>query len=163
MQQLYNTNRLSVNEILVTSTGGPFGRRRDEAGHTLKDYARFHDLITRMLDFDPATRLSASEAVRHPFLRQPSATHDEAAAARLSNRVAPPPPHPRLGHIYTSTVAPPNVVQPTSNDLDAPRFSFVDNSNVEELASIQRQVEGHEPGVDGGNAANTLMPIGYYP
>ena len=122
-----------MNEVLGTSTGGPFGRRRDEPGHAPKDYARFRDLIQRMLDFDPATRLTAAEAVIHHFLRKQSAPNDEAAAASasLNSRV-------RLGsahHMHATSVA----AAATALIIDeqgASRHSFVD-TNIEELAYVR--------------------------
>jgi len=59
----------SLTEIIGVATGGPGGRRADEAGHDVNDYTMFHDIISKMLCYDPELRISPSEALRHPFLR----------------------------------------------------------------------------------------------
>uniref|UniRef100_A0A914HNC7 dual-specificity kinase n=1 Tax=Globodera rostochiensis TaxID=31243 RepID=A0A914HNC7_GLORO len=59
-----------LSDVLGVHTGGPFGRRFGEAGHTAEDYMKFKDLIQRMLELDPAKRLQPYYAVRHPFLRK---------------------------------------------------------------------------------------------
>ena len=46
-------------------------RRSAEAGHSAADYARFTDLVTRMLTYDPAERITPLEALHHPFLNAP--------------------------------------------------------------------------------------------
>eukprot|EP00455_Lapot_gusevi_P054331 TRINITY_DN868_c0_g3_i3.p1 TRINITY_DN868_c0_g3~~TRINITY_DN868_c0_g3_i3.p1 ORF type:complete len:661 (+),score=165.39 TRINITY_DN868_c0_g3_i3:806-2788(+) len=49
-------------------SGGPGGRRTNEkSGHSREDYLAFYDLIRRMLDLNPSTRITAVEALRHPF------------------------------------------------------------------------------------------------
>ncbi|CAD5213625.1 unnamed protein product [Bursaphelenchus okinawaensis] len=64
-----------LHDILGVEIGGPLGRRYGEAGHAVEDYTKFKDLITRMLDFNPVKRITAQEAVRHPFLYK--STSDE--------------------------------------------------------------------------------------
>ena len=74
-----------LEDCLGSKTGGPGGRRQGEQGHDADDYARFEDLLTRLLDLDPTTRMTPSEALRHAFLRQkgplPSAAATAAATA----------------------------------------------------------------------------------
>jgi len=55
-------------DILGVTTGGPSGRRANDSGHALPHYQAFLDLILKMLHFDPAQRITPSEALRHPFL-----------------------------------------------------------------------------------------------
>ena len=43
-----------LHDILGIETGGPAGRRLDEAGHSPQDYLRFKDLLMKMLEYDPA-------------------------------------------------------------------------------------------------------------
>ena len=82
-----------LEECLGSTRGGPGGRRKGEQGHDEDDYARFEDLLTRLLDLDPVTRMSPSEALRHAFLRQkgplPSAgaTPATGAATPAANRM----------------------------------------------------------------------------
>jgi hypothetical protein len=57
-----------------------FSRLTDDGGH----FCAAEDLLRRMLRFDPAQRISAVEALAHPFFRDPSpelALHDPTAAA----------------------------------------------------------------------------------
>jgi serine/threonine protein kinase len=42
-------------------------RRGSEPGHTQEHYRLFVDLIDRMLDYDPETRLTPCEALKHSF------------------------------------------------------------------------------------------------
>ncbi|CEF59531.1 Serine/threonine-protein kinase minibrain [Strongyloides ratti] len=57
-------------DILGINIGGPYGRRLGEPGHTIDDYKKFCDLVSKMLQFDPNVRISPYYAVRHPFLRK---------------------------------------------------------------------------------------------
>uniref|UniRef100_A0A913IDX5 Dual specificity tyrosine-phosphorylation-regulated kinase mbk-1 n=1 Tax=Strongyloides stercoralis TaxID=6248 RepID=A0A913IDX5_STRER len=57
-------------DILGINIGGPYGRRLGEPGHTIEDYKKFCDLVSKMLQFDPNIRISPYYAVRHPFLRK---------------------------------------------------------------------------------------------
>lgn len=56
-------------DILGASTGGPGGRRALEAGHSVTDYGKFVDLISKMLIYDPSKRITPMDAIRHPFFR----------------------------------------------------------------------------------------------
>jgi len=64
-----------LHDILGVETGGPGGRRLDEPGHSVSDYLKFKDLILRMLDFDPKTRVTPYYALQHNFFKR---TADEA-------------------------------------------------------------------------------------
>jgi len=56
--------------ILGVDSGGPFGRRRGEAGHTTGDYLQFLNLVLQMLDYNPARRIKPEQALRHAFFQQ---------------------------------------------------------------------------------------------
>jgi dual specificity tyrosine-phosphorylation-regulated kinase 1 len=56
---------------LTIALAAPRRRRSAEAGHSAADYARFTDLVTRMLTYDPAERITPLEALHHPFLNAP--------------------------------------------------------------------------------------------
>ena len=59
-----------LRETLGVFSGGPGGRRRmEKVGHTPADYTAFIDLLMRMLDYDPASRITPMQALAHPFLR----------------------------------------------------------------------------------------------
>ena len=59
----------SLHDIIGTTVGGPRGCRKGQPGHSREDYALFYDFLVKILDYDPATRLSCQDALRHPFLR----------------------------------------------------------------------------------------------
>ncbi|TMW56693.1 hypothetical protein Poli38472_006703 [Pythium oligandrum] len=59
---------ITLSELIGAETGGPGGRRRESPDHTVEDYRRFVDLIQRMLDYNPATRITPTEALAHPFI-----------------------------------------------------------------------------------------------
>ena len=71
-----------LRDVLGVYTFGPSGRRKHEkTGHSLQNYLQFLDLIERMLDYDPKTRMKPMEALNHPFLRTDI---EEAAAAAVT-------------------------------------------------------------------------------
>eukprot|EP00939_MAST-03C_sp_MAST-3C-sp1_P000078 g78.t1 len=70
----------SLEQIIGVDIGGPGGRRKGEAGHDVASYKVFVDLIRKLLRFRPETqapaseqRLSALDALRHPFFASSSA------------------------------------------------------------------------------------------
>ncbi|KAM4699275.1 dual specificity tyrosine-phosphorylation-regulated kinase 1A isoform 1-T2 [Discoglossus pictus] len=78
------TRKLHI--ILGVETGGPGGRRAGESGHTVADYLKFKDLILRMLDYDPKTRIQPYYALQHSFFKK---TADE--GTNTSNSVSTSP------------------------------------------------------------------------
>ena len=66
--KLPGTRRL--HDILGVESGGPGGRRLGEPGHAVSDYLKFKDLILRMLDFDPKTRVTPYYALQHNFFKR---------------------------------------------------------------------------------------------
>jgi len=48
--------------------GSAQGRRKDDPGHSSEMYAFFVDFIRSMLIYQPSARVSAAEALQHPFL-----------------------------------------------------------------------------------------------
>lgn len=56
-----------LSEILGVTTGGPGGRRLGETGHSVMDYLKFKDLLEKMLQFDPAKRITSVNALQHSF------------------------------------------------------------------------------------------------
>lgn len=75
-----------LHNILGVETGGPGGRRAGESGHTVADYLKFKDLILRMLDYDPKTRIQPYYALQHSFFKK---TADE--GTNTSNSVSTSP------------------------------------------------------------------------
>ena len=66
--QIYRPpNSRMIHDVIEVETGGPGGRRRGEPGHSVQDYLKFEDLLLRMLDYDPKTRISPSSALQHCF------------------------------------------------------------------------------------------------
>ncbi|KAH8387995.1 hypothetical protein KR093_010797, partial [Drosophila rubida] len=76
-----------LHDILGVETGGPAGRRLDEPGHSVADYLKFKDLILRMLDFDPKTRVTPYYALQHNFFKRTTdeATNTSGAGANAAN------------------------------------------------------------------------------
>ncbi|XP_067011355.2 serine/threonine-protein kinase minibrain isoform X3 [Anabrus simplex] len=66
--RLPGTRRL--HDILGVESGGPGGRRLGEPGHSFSDYLKFKDLILRMLDYDPKTRVTPYYALQHNFFKR---------------------------------------------------------------------------------------------
>uniref|UniRef100_A0A8C8VEA1 Dual specificity tyrosine-phosphorylation-regulated kinase 1A n=1 Tax=Pelusios castaneus TaxID=367368 RepID=A0A8C8VEA1_9SAUR len=75
-----------LHSILGVETGGPGGRRAGESGHSVADYLKFKDLILRMLDYDPKSRIQPYYALQHTFFKK---TADE--GTNTSNSVSTSP------------------------------------------------------------------------
>ncbi|KAJ8970939.1 hypothetical protein NQ314_000954 [Rhamnusium bicolor] len=75
-----------LHDILGVETGGPGGRRAGEAGHSMSDYLKFKDLILRMLDYDPKTRITPYYALQHNFFKR---TSDESTNTANSTSSSP--------------------------------------------------------------------------
>jgi len=82
--KLPETRRLS--DVLGVETGGPGGRRLTEAGHSVADYLKFKDIVLRMLDYDPKTRITPYYALQHNFFKQ---TTDESTNTLVNHQTAP--------------------------------------------------------------------------
>lgn len=100
-----------LRDIIGVETGGPGGRRLNEPGHSVSDYLKFEDLIKKMLDFDPKTRITPYYGLQHNFFKR---TTDE--STNTSNSTSPAIEH--------SIIASPSVLvgQPQSqqNQLQPP-------------------------------------------
>lgn len=75
-----------LHDVIGADTGGPGGRRAGEPGHTVADYLKFKDLILRMLDFDPKTRITPYYALQHNFFKK---TTDESTNTSNSTSTSP--------------------------------------------------------------------------
>ena len=75
-----------LHDVIGAETGGPGGRRAGEPGHTVADYLKFKDLIHRMLDFDPKTRITPYYALQHNFFKK---TTDESTNTSNSTSTSP--------------------------------------------------------------------------
>ncbi|XP_076438310.1 dual specificity tyrosine-phosphorylation-regulated kinase 1B-like [Babylonia areolata] len=75
-----------LHEVIGAETGGPGGRRSGEPGHAVADYLKFKDLILRMLDYDPKTRISPYYALQHNFFKK---TTDESTNTSNSTSTSP--------------------------------------------------------------------------
>eukprot|EP01116_Phalansterium_solitarium_P022665 TRINITY_DN7572_c0_g1_i1.p1 TRINITY_DN7572_c0_g1~~TRINITY_DN7572_c0_g1_i1.p1 ORF type:complete len:562 (+),score=170.73 TRINITY_DN7572_c0_g1_i1:85-1770(+) len=70
----------------ISSSGGPIARRFGDSQSSDLDYLKFRDLVTQMLTYDPAKRITPANALAHSFFVQTS----DAETASLS--LSPPPP-----------------------------------------------------------------------
>ncbi|XP_012946031.2 dual specificity tyrosine-phosphorylation-regulated kinase 1A, partial [Aplysia californica] len=75
-----------LHEIIGAETGGPGGRRAGEQGHAVADYLKFKDLILRMLEYDPKTRITPYYALQHNFFKK---TSDESTNTSNSTSTSP--------------------------------------------------------------------------
>ena len=64
-----------LHDILGVDCGGPSGRRVGEAGHTISEYLKFKDLVSRMLEYDPRNRITPFYALRHSFFKKTIEEH----------------------------------------------------------------------------------------
>ncbi|KRY91493.1 Serine/threonine-protein kinase minibrain [Trichinella pseudospiralis] len=72
-----------LSTILGVYQNGPGGRRVGEPGHNEADYLKFQDLVLRMLDYDPKTRITPYYALQHAFFKK---TIDEGTNTTIDNR-----------------------------------------------------------------------------
>ncbi|KAM9034251.1 dual specificity tyrosine-phosphorylation-regulated kinase 1B isoform 1-T1 [Sarcophilus harrisii] len=116
------TRRLQ--EVLGVQTGGPGGRRAGEPGHSTADYLRFQDLVLRMLEYEPAARISPLGALQHGFFRR---TADEATntGPSGSSTSTSPSPAPDASHSSSaaSSVSSSGGSSGSSNDNRSYRYS----------------------------------------
>lgn len=75
-----------LHDILGVENGGPGSRRAGEVGHSMSDYLKFKDLILRMLDYDPKTRITPYYALQHNFFKR---TSDESTNTANSTSSSP--------------------------------------------------------------------------
>lgn len=61
---------IKLSTILGVEIGGPGGRRKGEPGHSISDYLKFKDLVMRILDYDPQTRITPLYALQHNFFKR---------------------------------------------------------------------------------------------
>ncbi|XP_067676238.1 dual specificity tyrosine-phosphorylation-regulated kinase 1B-like isoform X2 [Haliotis asinina] len=86
-----------LHDIIGAETGGPGGRRAGEPGHTVADYLKFKDLILRMLDYDPKTRITPYYGLQHNFFKK---TTDEMSLSQSSGRARSDPTHQHHPHLH---------------------------------------------------------------
>lgn len=58
----------SLNDVVGVYSGGPRGSRLDTPGHDPTSYEEFVSFIRGLLTYDPAKRMSCTQALRHPFI-----------------------------------------------------------------------------------------------
>ena len=82
----------TIRAILGVETGGPHNKLGTENimdGHSIVDYLKFEDLVRRLLDWSPETRITPAEALLHPFFKstkEASTSTDD--LVQLSSRFA---------------------------------------------------------------------------
>ena len=89
-------NSRRMHDIIGVETGGPGGRRIGEPGHSVSDYLKFKDLILRMLDYDPKSRITPYYALQHNFFKR---TSEEATSTAWQVPPQPPPPQPQWNSV----------------------------------------------------------------
>ncbi|KAM6967921.1 dual specificity tyrosine-phosphorylation-regulated kinase 1B isoform 2-T2 [Aplochiton taeniatus] len=148
-----------LHEILGVETGGPGGRRAGEPGHAPCDYLKFKDLILRMLDYDPKSRITPFYALQHNFFKK---TTDEGTNTSSSTSTSPAMDHSHSTST-TSSVSSSGGSSGSSNDNRNYRYSnryynsAVTHSDYEmqsPQAPSQQQLRlwpGGESGVGGGD------------
>ncbi|KAL6108728.1 dyrk1b [Pungitius sinensis] len=143
-----------LHEILGVETGGPGGRRAGEPGHAPCDYLKFKDLILRMLDYDPKSRITPFYALQHNFFKK---TTDEGTNTSSSTSTSPAMDHSHSTST-TSSVSSSGGSSGSSNDNRNYRYSnryynsAVTHSDYEMTspqAPSQQQMRMW-PGSDGG-------------
>ncbi|TSQ46612.1 Dual specificity tyrosine-phosphorylation-regulated kinase 1A [Bagarius yarrelli] len=89
-----------LHTILGVEAGGPGGRRAGESGHAVADYLKFKDLVLRMLDYDPKTRIQPYYALQHSFFKK---TAEEGTNTSSSVSTSPALEHSQSSGTTSST------------------------------------------------------------
>ncbi|XP_048859671.1 dual specificity tyrosine-phosphorylation-regulated kinase 1B-like isoform X3 [Brienomyrus brachyistius] len=151
-----------LHEILGVETGGPGGRRAGEQGHAPCDYLKFKDLILRMLDYDPKTRITPFYALQHNFFKK---TTDEGTNTSSSTSTSPAMDHSHSTST-TSSVSSSGGSSGSSNDNRNYRYSnryynsavtHTDYEMQSPQAPSQQQLRIW-PGGEGGPLSNSGDP-----
>lgn len=82
----------TLSQIIGVTMGGPGGRRAGQAGHDEETYRLFLDLVTKLLAYDPADRISTEAAIEHAFfapVRQQQLLEKQQRDAAASVSAAP--------------------------------------------------------------------------
>ncbi len=101
----------SLDDILGVDIGGPGSIRQGEVGHAPTDYRKFKDLIVRMLDYDPETRIKPYDSLQHPFFKRenssmatPTHTTGTTMTTRSAHDIALPVDMNKNGSISASSM-----------------------------------------------------------
>ncbi|XP_074836735.1 dual specificity tyrosine-phosphorylation-regulated kinase 1B-like isoform X1 [Carettochelys insculpta] len=108
-----------LHEVLGVESGGPGGRRAGEQGHSPSDYLKFKDLVLRMLDYEPRSRITPFYALQHNFFKK---TSDEGTNTSNSNSTSPAMEHSHSTST-TSSVSSSGGSSGSSNDNRSYRYS----------------------------------------
>mmetsp|Transcript_34469 Transcript_34469/g.42476 ORF Transcript_34469/g.42476 Transcript_34469/m.42476 type:complete len:786 (+) Transcript_34469:259-2616(+) len=87
-------------QILGMTGKGPATRRKGESGHSIEHYKQFLDFVDRMLDYDPATRITPLEALQHPFIKLNGAISAD-AQHQTQNRSLQQHPYDKARNVYS--------------------------------------------------------------
>ncbi|XP_015706821.1 dual specificity tyrosine-phosphorylation-regulated kinase 1B-like [Coturnix japonica] len=108
-----------LHEVLGVESGGPGGRRAGEQGHAPSDYLKFKDLVLRMLDYEPRSRITPFYALQHNFFKK---TSDEGTNTSNSTSTSPAMEHSHSTST-TSSVSSSGGSSGSSNDNRSYRYS----------------------------------------
>lgn len=108
-----------LHEVLGVESGGPGGRRAGEQGHSPSDYLKFKDLVLRMLDYEPRSRITPFYALQHNFFKK---TSDEGTNTSNSTSTSPAMEHSHSTST-TSSVSSSGGSSGSSNDNRSYRYS----------------------------------------
>lgn len=73
--------RTSLAEVIMSETMKKKKNPQNEPEHSAHNYELFVDLIYRMLAYDPALRISPSEALKHPFIVEGDLLHSKTSGS----------------------------------------------------------------------------------
>ncbi|XP_074023755.1 LOW QUALITY PROTEIN: dual specificity tyrosine-phosphorylation-regulated kinase 1B-like, partial [Numenius arquata] len=108
-----------LHEVLGVESGGPGGRRAGEQGHAPSDYLKFKDLVLRMLDYEPRSRITPFYALQHNFFKK---TSDEGTNTSNSTSTSPAMEHSHSTST-TSSISSSGGSSGSSNDNRSYRYS----------------------------------------
>ncbi|CUG86948.1 serine-threonine protein kinase, putative [Bodo saltans] len=74
----------SLESVIGVTTGGPRGSRKGQQGHDDETYRQFYDFTAKLLRYNPAERLTCTDALQHPFLYPLIAAEQQARLAQAA-------------------------------------------------------------------------------
>uniref|UniRef100_G3U6M1 dual-specificity kinase n=1 Tax=Loxodonta africana TaxID=9785 RepID=G3U6M1_LOXAF len=102
---------------------GPGTRRLQEVRHSPADYLRFQDLVLRMLEYEPAARISPLGALQHGFFRRTADEATNTGPAGSSASTSPAPLDTCPSSSTASSISSSGGSSGSSNDNRAYRYS----------------------------------------
>lgn len=157
----------SLRSILgMDGNNGPASRRKGEPGHSDEMYGIFIDLVERMLDYDPSTRITPKDALSHPFILSDRVTPTGGSGASATGAHASQSQqqaqqqhnhHHQAPHLQSNQTASPIQNEQVNIGSQAARnpVQQLQQLQQQQIKHQQHQQQRHQPSYAGGASSDT--------